>query len=203
MAPNANYYYTDKKGKIKSQTDTTGKENQNWLLSNGTAVSSVTQFGSSVINSSSSVNYIKPAKKKQMEAVSTPSEVNRINPWGRLQGQAGARGNSAVISANVSALTQLQQYYDDLGLSNVKDPRLNYMLTGASWGADGAFPTGELASEIAGTPAMANTTMETFQQTFVQKSGDNTGCFGCHGISEGSNQFGVSHIFENIKKVQK
>lgn len=202
-APNSTYSYTDKNGKVKSQTDTTTKANNKWLLSNGTPVSTVTEYGSSYTDPSSSVNYIKPASKTQTASVSTPSEVNRINPWGRIQGVASAKGNSAVISSNISALTQLQQFYDSLGLKNVKDPRMNYMLTGASWGVDGRFPTGDQAAQIAGTPAMANTTMETFQQTFLQKSGDNTGCFGCHGIDANENKFDVSHIFGGIKKVNK
>ena len=77
------------------------------------------------------------------------------------------------------------------------------MLTGASWGLDGRFPTGESDSTIAGTPAMANTTMETFQQTYIHKSGDNTGCFSCHGISAKDSKFDVSHIFDDIDSVEK
>lgn len=202
-APNATYYYKDEKGKVKQHTDTSDKANK-WLLSDGTAVSEVTEYGVSVVDSSTGVNSIQPASDKQTAAVSTPSNVNRINPWGSVQGMASAESNTAVISTNVSALTHLQQFYKSQGLKNVKDPRLNYMLTGASWGVDGKFPTGSTVAEIAGTPAMANTTMETFQQTYLQKaSKENTGCFSCHGITSKDSKFGVSHIFGDIRQVQK
>jgi len=202
-APNAKYFYENKSGKVRPHTDLKKRTKNNWLLSDGTTASTVTEYGVSYTDSSSSVNYIIPASDQQTAVVSTPSNVTRINPWGSIKGKASATSNSAVISTNISALTLLQDFYSNLGLTNVQDPRLNYMLTGASWGQNGQFPTGKKASQIAGTPAMANTTMETFQQTFLQKNGDNTGCFSCHGINAGSSKFGVSHIFSKIDAVEK
>lgn len=203
-APNAKYYYLDSDGSPpKSHSDTVNTANGNWLLSDGTAVASVTEYGRSEVEPLSSVDYIKPKSKTQIEPVSMPSQVNRINPWGNPQGKDNAKSNSAVMSTNISALSLLKQFYDTQGLSTIKDPRFNYILTGASWGADGNFPTGESDTNINGTPAMANTTLETFQQTVLQTSGDNTGCFGCHGITAGDSKFKVSHIFDKINQVEK
>ncbi len=202
-APNATYYYVDASGNTTSQTDTSSTANKKWLFSDGTAVSDITEYGVSYVDPDSSVNYIKPATKDQTAAVSTPSNVNRINPWGSVQGEGSEESNTEVISTNVSALKNLQDFYSSQGLKNVKDARFNYMLTGASWGMDGQFPSGEKASQISGTVAMANTTMETFQQTYLQSNGDNTGCFSCHGIEAGDRKFGASHIFRKITEVKK
>lgn len=198
-APNATYYYLDNSKKKAKHTDS----GTQWLFSDGTAVSTVTPYGVSYTDPDSSVNYINPTTPNQSTPVSTVSNVNRINPWGSIQGENSAKENSAVISTSIAALTQLQAFYSSQGLNNVKDPRLNYMLTGASWGHNGEFPTGTTTHTIAGTAAMANTTMETFQQTYLQKNGDNTGCFSCHGIKSGDSKFNVSHIYNKINNVEK
>ncbi len=203
-APNSTYYYLDKDGHTQSHTDTSSTSNKEWLLSNGMAVTEVNSYGVSYTDPDSSVNYIQPATDSQTEAVSTPSNVNRINPWGSIQGESSAVKNTNVISTSISAMKRLKDFYSSTqGLSSVDDPRFNYILTGASWGEDGVFPTGTTTTTIAGTPAMANTTMETFQQTYLQKNGENTGCFSCHGITADKSKFGVSHIFHKIKQVEK
>ena len=204
-APNSNYYYINNMGKPTSHSDLDTQTNNRWLLSNGTHVNNVTEFGKSETDANSGVTYIvTPDKSKPSpKPVSTPSNVNRLNPWGTEANKSNAKMNTDVISTNISVLKQLEMFYKNKGLGDVDDPRFNYILTGASWGAKDSFPTGSKASEIAGTPAMANTTMETFQQSYTQKDGSKTGCFSCHGIEPKDNKFDVSHIFKKIKKVQK
>ena len=123
-APNATYYYTNKKGKVKSQTDTSTNANKKWLISEGTSVSTVTEYGVSYEDPTSSVQYIKPSSTSQTAPVNTPSNVNRINPWGSIQGKASAKSNSAVISTNISALSQLQNFYAAKGVNQRKKTRV-------------------------------------------------------------------------------
>jgi hypothetical protein len=101
-----------------------------------------------------------------------PSDVLRVNPWGR-PGNA-APSNTEIISINNSVIGQLL----------AGDVRKNYIMTGATWTIGGAAPSG---SNQVGTNQMANTTMETFFQP--------SNCFSCHV----TNQYPVSHIFNDLK----
>ena len=72
------------------------------------------------------------------------------------------------------------------------DVRNQYFMTGATWTIGGAAPTGQFpnGNEV-GTSALANTTMETFQQGTSNTNASGTNCFTCHT----SNQTTVSHVF--------
>jgi len=107
-----------------------------------------------------------------------PTNVMRVNPWGTAASDAGfTTNNTDIISINRSVTTQLAN----------TDIRKNYIQTGSTWVLSGQNPS---VGVITGTPAMSNTTMETFVQ------GGN--CFDCHsdptmlGTSGGG---GLSHVW--------
>jgi hypothetical protein len=81
------------------------------------------------------------------------------------------------------------------------DIRKNYFMVGATWTIGGAPPSppgGSAfpAGNVVGTSQLANTTMETFQQSSTQFSAF-TSCFGCHT----SNTTNVSHVFPFLQKL--
>jgi hypothetical protein len=94
-----------------------------------------------------------------------PSNLLRINPWGSdrpAETQLSffkARRNTDVISLNNSLINWLAP----------GDARKNYLLIGSTWTVRGIPPDRQDGSSL-----LANTTMETFQQT------TRNGCFGCH-----------------------
>jgi hypothetical protein len=114
-----------------------------------------------------------------------PTDVTRLVPWGTDPTNSGFAGNNtAVISINKSVI----------GMLKAGDVRKNYIMVGATYTSDGKAP----ANNIAGTAALANSTMETFQ------AGSN--CFDCHsgdmlGTKPDSSGFGggLSHIWQPIK----
>jgi hypothetical protein len=101
-----------------------------------------------------------------------PSDVLRVNPWGR-PGNATS-SNTEILSINNSVIGQLL----------AGDVRKNYIMTGSTWTIGGNAPSG---GNQVGTNQMANTTMETFFQP--------SNCFSCHS----TNQYPVSHIFNDLK----
>jgi hypothetical protein len=114
-----------------------------------------------------------------------PSNVVRCAPWGN-DAQYGFGENTAIISINSSVHKQLSA--DDL--------RRKYVMIGAIWDNRGMG-----GGPIEGTRAVANTTMETFDQ------GQNSGCFLCHqgAVAKGrvpenmlgdGHGGGVSHIWD-------
>lgn len=194
-APNADYQYTDANGQTQSRSDLEYFSKDHWLLSNGDTDQSVTQYA----EFEKETGNITPKTNK---SVKTPTNVIRLNPWGNVKeskDEKVIRENTRVIAANRSAITALNAAY---GTTPVHDPRVNYILTGASWGAFNIFPEGKNPTVIAGTPAMANSSMETFDQHYDDLNPP-TGCFSCHGIEKGGNKFGVSHIFRSIKFIEK
>jgi hypothetical protein len=104
----------------------------------------------------------------------SPSDTLRADPFG-IDG-ANAASNTQVISTNNHVLGML-----------AGDVRSNYILTGATW------------SFAAGTNAMTNATMETYQQ------GSN--CFDCHdgspmlGALSGGQGTGLSHIYGGLQQL--
>ncbi len=107
-----------------------------------------------------------------------PSDVLRVNPWGR-PGNA-TTSNTEIISINNSVIGQL------VGA----DVRKNYIMTGSTWTIGGAPPS---PGNQVGTNQMANSTMETFFQP--------SNCFACHagnmlGTPGGG---GLSHIWGPLK----
>jgi hypothetical protein len=103
----------------------------------------------------------------------SPSDTLHAMPWGVDGGNANS--NTQVISMNNHVR----------GMTASGDVRANYVMTGATWTAFGVDPT--VGSQV-GTNRMANTTMETYQQT--------TNCFDCH---QGTMLDGLSHIYGDLK----
>lgn len=211
-APNATYFYLDTDGNPVSHSDIGAGGSTDWLLSDGTDAAANTEYAIVKTDTGSggeTTTSIVATRSNRGQAVTTPTNVNRLNPWGSPATEASAEVNSQMISTNVGVLNALSNFY--LGADgdptskqtlSTSDPRFNYIMTGSSWG-DSTFPTGNDVSQIVGTPAMANMTMETFTQSITDDSGDLNGCFTCHGIREGSDKFGVSHVFEGIETVNK
>jgi hypothetical protein len=212
--PDTNYVYLDGNNDVRQATDIGFGT---WLFSDSTPTAANAEYA------------IGKADKGVLEIVSSPSarsadltkasNVNRLSPWGthiknaydKTEIAHAAKSNSEVISANLASLGALIGFYKEKKQAP-SEPRVNYILTGASWGQAQRpgklnlkkFPDGKNSNTIVGTAAMANTTMETFTQTFDGRINEN-GCFGCHGIS-GSGKtkaFDVSHIFSKITSVEK
>jgi hypothetical protein len=109
----------------------------------------------------------------------SPSDTNRVEPWGIAGSNAGS--NTQVISMNNHVLSMLAS----------GDLRANYVMTGATWTPGGTNPTP--TNNGVGTNLLANTTMETYAQ------GSN--CFSCH------SNFGAtpnattdtSHVFAGLQ----
>jgi hypothetical protein len=94
------------------------------------------------------------------------------------------RSNSEIISINSSVMGQLA----------ADDVRRHYILTGATWTINGQPPKGDGSNQV-GTNQLANTTMETYQQSVDAKFNPDNNCFACHR----SNKTGVSRIFTPLK----
>lgn len=112
-----------------------------------------------------------------------PVDTYRMNPWGSANTTAdSAATNTDIISLNHSVLSQLID----------GDVRKNYALIGAVWTSDGTIPD-QAGFTLTGTVDLANTTMETFEQT--------TNCFTCHnnGTTSGASGFNISHIYNDIQ----
>ena len=120
----------------------------------------------------------------------------------------GAYANSSVISLNVDVARQMPD----------SDPRKYYYLVGALWTLDGTGSTGQIDDVrysilsgplIEGSPFLANSTMETFEQADTLADGAtprgqaNVGCFSCHGQSSNDRANGdttvLSHVFHQTK----
>ena len=108
-----------------------------------------------------------------------PGDVTRSNPWGTLATDGAATDNNTnVISINRSILSQMP----------AADVRSKYIMIGSTWTSDGKGPTG---GNVVGTTKLANSTMETFKQSF--------NCFTCHsGNMLGQGSGGLSHVWGGI-----
>jgi hypothetical protein len=121
-----------------------------------------------------------------------PSDLVRVNPWGTASSDPNFTANNTdIVSLNKNVI----------GLLGAGDVRKNYILTGTTWVLGGGPPS---TGFITGTPAMANSTMETFSQP--------SNCFDCHsdltastpgnmlGTSPLADGFsgGLSHVFAPI-----
>jgi hypothetical protein len=114
-----------------------------------------------------------------------PSNTIRWKSWGAASNVAPnpfvsvAGSNTEIISINNSVLGQLA----------AGDIRSNYMMTGATWTALGAFPNN---TNQVGTSKLSNTTMETYDQGTGTTAASGSNCFSCHA----SNEVSVSHFFD-------
>lgn len=100
-----------------------------------------------------------------------PVDVTRQNPWGTSANDTA--NNTDIVSLNANMRAQLP----------AGDVRANYILIGAEW-TDGKKPDG---TNTRGTPLLANSTMETFNQ--------DVDCLTCH---SGGMLGGLSHIWSKM-----
>ncbi len=106
-----------------------------------------------------------------------PSDTMRTMPWGT--DGTDAKSNTEVIAMNHHVRSMLMP----------GDVRAHYKMTGATWTVHGEPPEGNMPG--VGTPRLANTTMETYQQGAAN-------CFSCHQNPLGSGldpRGGLSHVF--------
>ena len=121
-----------------------------------------------------------------------PSDVIRFKPFGAALDTKPnplipdyATSNTQIIAIDDSIQA------DFAALSGGPDVRTNYFMMGATWTENGAAPSGSFSTGIdVGTSQLANTTMETFQQTTTAFNAFANNCFSCHA----TNQLNVSHV---------
>jgi hypothetical protein len=184
--PNAAYTYTPTSGSGSVAQDSTG--NWQFCVTNCPLTILPTAFNNPHARISGANIVGVPTN-----AAITPSNTQRVNPWG-LPGTAAASvaSNTQIVSINSSVLTQLP----------AGDMRKNYFMLGATWTINGQPPTAVPPSTTngsqVGTNALANSTMETYAQ------GSN--CFSCHdnmGVPKGmlglGPDSGLSHIYFPIQ----
>lgn len=166
--PNTQYTYNAASGPITKPADGAGS----WLFSASGAAPTQPPQTMTV----GPLNTIVAAANKTI----APVNVSRINPWGSLATDAqAADANAAVISINKSITDQL---------AAVGDVRKNYLMIGSIWTTNGQPPS---RHNRLGTTAVANSTMETFEQSGA--------CFDCHGGDMlGIGTDGLSHIWGEI-----
>jgi hypothetical protein len=130
-----------------------------------------------------------------------PSDIITMKPWGAGFGDEpnpidndAPSSNAEIISINNSIR----------GTLIAGDPRKNYIFRGATWTSDGGAPgpPGILGNQF-GTTALANVTMETFQQGQTTSTFTGSNCFGCHnGVIPGPvADTGISHIWPFVKRL--
>jgi hypothetical protein len=133
-----------------------------------------------------------------------PTSAVRLNPWGNLQPSSPAvsdavtQNNTLLLSLEASLAPQLITAGKNGGVL------ANYLETGALW-TNGVIPKGQSnqsALKEFGSTSLANTTMETFQQSSpgsltqapaVQPAAN---CFSCHAAFNGT-AASISHVFPN------
>ncbi len=193
-APNADYYYIDSNGNTVKHSTVYNKpgssgNNSNWLFANGTNSSQNKE--TAVLCKHNKENIC-----SHKGAAIAPTNVVRTNPWGvKHSDKKGPKISSELISLNNNVFGALKSYNKTRNINN--DPRENYFVSGANWGAGGAIPT-SFPNKVKGSVFLANTTMETFHQ--------NIGCFACHSARSKPpipKDMTTSHIFDKIIKVYK
>jgi hypothetical protein len=124
-----------------------------------------------------------------------PSDIVRWKPFGAALDTKPnplipdyATSNTQIIAIDNSILQNFAALPVPPGGPDV---RTNYFMLGATWTEGGAAPSGSFATGIdVGTSQLANTTMETFQQTTTAFNAFSSNCFSCHA----TNQLNVSHV---------
>lgn len=167
-----------------SSTSATSFNNQNMSSNAFSSPATITANGSGTISPSNTIRW---------KAFGAASDV-RPNP----ADASTAASNTEIIAINNNVQSMLGS----------GDVRGNYILTGATWTVFGGAPTGSGASIAscatsplsgcpAGTSALSNSTLETYDQgqdTTLAHGGSN--CLSCH---SGGNTTAISHIFGAIK----
>lgn len=192
-APDNAYPYLDKNGNSKTHSAAYGGSgSSNWLFSDGSATNQNSQTAQVCTTHTNDICPVGSAKSI------TSTNVTRTNPWGvKSTATDSAKIASQLLSTNTNIFGALLSFNQSAS-SAINDPRVNYYIAGANWGKNGKIPTGFISTGQ-GSPYLANSTMETFEQ--------HQGCFGCHSATLSSdqqvNKFSTSHIYKHINKVIK
>jgi hypothetical protein len=190
--PDANYYYVDSNNKQKQQPYSS-KGDFVFMVSGGSQTSANVECMTedSKGNIVATMSKSNPAEPVCQNGI-VPSNTARINPWGSAPSDASADNNTLLLSINNSVISQLSS----------GDLRKNYIQVGGIWTsapsatADAPIPdtTGFKSSDLRGSLILANSTMETYNQTLH--------CFTCHEQSKTAKNsfqpFELSHIYSQI-----
>ncbi|OKH88431.1 hypothetical protein [Thalassospira sp. TSL5-1] len=187
-APNGVYYYMNDKNKVVAASDP--KTKTGWIYSDGDIVDTVTEYAKGCDDSTMPTGCV--AKSDIVSADGNdpiaPSNVTRLNPWGIKQVSSTTETNAVSQTTQIISLNRDVKRH--LKAQSPTDPRQYYFLSGAVWTSDGSIPEKSTAKAITGSPMLANTSMETFEQS--------SGCFGCHNTFKSPNGLKISHIFNGI-----
>ncbi len=117
-----------------------------------------------------------------------PSDVIRWRAWG-----ASSTINPNPFASSAASNSEVILINDEvLGMLPDGDVRKNYIFKGATWtGGDLPDPSPQV-----GTSALANTTMETYQQGSDATAGSEANCMDCHGGNGVSTLREVSHMWQ-------
>ncbi|AUN33437.1 hypothetical protein [Niveispirillum cyanobacteriorum] len=192
-APDNSYFYYDNTYNTTNQTCTNGGTScvkqvpfigaVPTLLYNGkltSAPTSIAQTASSA-NNDGTINSV--------AATLVPTNVVRLNPWGSQQPSTAAVANS-VITNNTNLLSLDLSVDGQLLTTGTNGPVLaSYTQVGSIW-SNGVIPF-LFNTQLFGSLYLANTTMETFEQSTTQNPTAQN-CFTCHSTSPGAT---VSHVF--------
>lgn len=128
-----------------------------------------------------------------------PSDILTMAPWGAGYGEEpnpidddAPSSNAEIISINNNVRSTLI----------AGDPRKEYIFRGAMWTSDGGAPgnIGPLGNQF-GTTALANVTMETFQQGHGGPAYTGANCFDCHNAANPGPvcDTAISHVWPFVK----
>jgi hypothetical protein len=182
-----------------SLVPTIGGSSAPWLFSS----TSATSFNSQNMSSNA---FSSPATiTANGSGTISPSNTIRWKPFGAASDVTPNPADASTASSNTEIIAINNSVQSMLTSGDVRG---NYILTGATWTVSGGAPTGSGSSSAScatipasgcpvGTSALANSTMETYDQgqdTTLAHGGSN--CLVCH---SGGNTAVVSHIFGAIK----
>jgi hypothetical protein len=198
-APNAQFsYYSQPSGAVATVAQNT---NGSWLF---------TPSGSSGFNYQNATwtprSFNPVAPSSIASAGIGPTPVLRMAPFGSPQLDPTQPIKSAFNSNVLMLNTQLIALNNSrIGLMAPGDVRNNYFQLGTLWTSGGKVPiqpVNNVGGNLAGTPQLANATLETFVQGPVSETGG-TNCFSCHNSAQtnpGSTvpMVTVSHVYRNL-----
>ena len=189
VAPDTSYQYLNSgNGNTIVTANTTGS----WVLCSNGSLGPYNTMRQQIDPSTGNIN-------ATMGNTIGPSDIITMKPWGAdfafqpnpIDNDAPS-SNAEIISVNNGVR----------GTLIAGDPRKNYIFRGAMWTSDGGAPLepGPVGNEF-GTTALANVTMETFQQGQTTSALTGVNCFGCHNaaIPGPVCDTGISHIWPFLK----
>jgi hypothetical protein len=191
VAPDTSYQYLNSGN---SNTIVTANTTGSWVLCSNGSLGPYNTMRQQIDPSTGNIN-------ATMGNTIGPSDIITMKPWGAdfafqpnpIDNDAPS-SNAEIISVNNSIR----------GTLIAGDPRKNYIFRGAMWTSDGGAPLepGIVGNEF-GTTALANVTMETFQQGQTTSALTGVNCFGCHNaaIPGPVCDTGISHIWPFVKRL--